>query len=49
MITKEQNYECNDMPQITSIDDSNVATLTKKEGWHEIKTPSVKCESYSQR
>ena len=30
MITDQQNYKCNDMPQLTIIDDSNVATLTKE-------------------
>ena len=29
MNTDQQNYKYNDMPQSTSIDDSNVATLTK--------------------
>ena len=29
MNTNQQNYKYNDMPQSTSIDDSNVATLTK--------------------
>ena len=30
MITKQQNYNCNDKPQITSIDDTNVSISTKK-------------------
>ena len=30
MITDKQIYECNDIPQLTSIDDPNVETLTKK-------------------
>ena len=30
LITNQQNYNCKDTPQWTSIDDSNVATLTKK-------------------
>ena len=30
MNTKQQNYKCNDKPQILSIDDANVSTLTKK-------------------
>ena len=30
MITEQQNYNCNDKPQITSIDDTNVSISTKK-------------------
>ena len=30
MITDQKNYKCNDIPQLTSINDSTVATLTKK-------------------